>query len=66
MRCVKSLTRGAQSWGRDDFLAPGIGLPHSQSRLTVVMTSELWRALQAQGLEDLGEIRYADERVAVS
>jgi hypothetical protein len=33
---------------------------------TVVMTSGLWRALQGKGVEDLDEIRYTDEKVAVS
>jgi hypothetical protein len=32
---------------------------------TVVMTSGLWRALQGKGVEDLAEIRYTDEKVAV-
>jgi hypothetical protein len=33
---------------------------------TVVMTSGLWRALEGKGAEDLDEIRYTDEKVAVS
>jgi hypothetical protein len=33
---------------------------------TVVMTSGLWHALQAKGVEDLAEIRYTDEKVAVT
>jgi hypothetical protein len=33
---------------------------------TVVMTSGLWRVLQGKGVEDLAEIRYTDERVAVT
>jgi hypothetical protein len=33
---------------------------------TVAMTSGLWRALQAKGAQDLDEIRYTDERVAVT
>jgi hypothetical protein len=32
---------------------------------TVVMTSGLWHALQGKGVEDLAEIRYTDEKVAV-
>jgi hypothetical protein len=33
---------------------------------TVVMTSGLWRALEGKGAEDLDEIRYTDEKVAVT
>jgi len=33
---------------------------------TVVMTSGLWHALQRKGAEDLVEIRYTDEKVAVT
>ena len=36
-----------------------------QAGSTVVMTSGLWRVLQGKGVEDLDEIRYTDERVAV-
>ena len=37
-----------------------------QAGKTVVMTSGLWRTLQGKGAEDLDEIRYTDEKVAVT
>jgi hypothetical protein len=37
-----------------------------QAGKTVVMTSGLWRVLQGKGAEDLVEIRYTDDRVAVT
>jgi hypothetical protein len=37
-----------------------------QAGKTVVLTSGLWRALQGKGAEDLDEIRFTDEKVAVS